>query len=245
MFEQIFDSLSPFFVDATCFVLHGLAFGTEIAEHTFLLADGRVGVITNECSGVRLCFWLMGIAMIRLRRKDMVSWLLLALSPLVAIWFNAVRCMIVLGRGMTFHDLGGFAVFAIPVLFYAMRPERVVRTRPFKAVAILAVSILGVWESTPAYANDNKQTVIPTVRGITLGEPMESPSHVTLSWHPDAGQEIKPTQRVRVYWRDANNPGWHMAAEGYGITSATVSGFYINRDTDWIVEVHGEEGGAQ
>ena len=80
----------------------------------------------------------------------------------------------------------------------------------------------------------------PTVRGITLGSPMETPSEIALEWKADEGREIRSNQLVRVYWRDAYN-GWTLAAEGYGITNAVINGFFINRDTDWMVEVEDDE----
>lgn len=88
-----------------------------------------------------------------------------------------------------------------------------------------------------AYGSTKPEPITPTVRGITLGEPMETPTSVSLEWTPDEGREIKSNQMVRVYWRDASSGGWRLATEGLGIVSATVEGFFVNRDTDWMVEV--------
>ena len=87
------------------------------------------------------------------------------------------------------------------------------------------------------YGGTKPDPVTPQVKGITLGEPMETPGRVDLAWEPDEGTEIRSNQLVRVYWRDADNPKWNLAAEGYGITNASVVGFFVNRDTDWIVVV--------
>ena len=104
-----------------------------------------------------------------------------------------------------------------------------IRRHPWATLSIApCVAALFIYGST--------KPVTPTVRGITLGSPMETPSSVALSWQPDEGREIKTNQLVRVYWRDAYNP-WTLAAEGYGITNAVINGFFINRDTDWMVEV--------
>lgn len=124
-------------------------------------------------------------------------------------------------------------MFAV-ALAYAVRRQIAVlmgfmRAHPWASLVLSpAVSVLVVYGST-------KHT--PTVRGITLGSPMETPSHVSLEWKADEGREITTNQLVRVYWRDAYSGGWHLAAEGYGIANATISGFFINRDTDWMVEV--------
>ena len=99
------------------------------------------------------------------------------------------------------------------------------RAHPWASLVLSsAVSVLVVYGST--------NPVTPTVRGITLGSPIETPSHVSLEWKADEGSETTTNQLVRVYWRDAYSGGWHLAAEGYGITNATISGFFINRDTD-------------
>lgn len=235
MLDGLYEILDPIFTDATCFVMRGFAFGSEVAEHTFMLSDGRIGTVINECSGARLFVVLLILGAIRLLRRDRASWAWLACSPIVAVLFNAIRCMIVLGRGMAFHDIGGFSVFAIPVMIYALCPEWVVQTRQIKIGTSLAFSALCIWIATPAYSNDTKP-ITPTVRGITLGSPMETPSSVALEWQADEGREIKTNQLVRVYWRDAYTP-WTLAAEGYGITNAVINGFFINRDTDWMVEV--------
>lgn len=86
--------------------------------------------------------------------------------------------------------------------------------------------------------------VVPTVKGITLGFPMETPTSVSLAWSADEGQSIHSNDNVKVYWRDAElNSAWMLALEGFGITNACVSGFFIDRNTDWmvVVEPHQEE----
>ena len=119
-------------------------------------------------------------------------------------------------------------------ILYRIRKEvsallGVVRNHPWAALFLSpCVLVLVVYGST--------KPVTPTVRGITLGSPMETPSSVALEWQADEGREIKTNQLVRVYWRDAFTL-WSLAAEGYGITNAVINGFFINRDTDWMVEV--------
>ena len=235
--NDLIEYLSPYFAEATVCVMKGLAFGDKCIGRTFFLSDGRFGTITDACSGAGLFVVLVILALIRLRLRNKVSWGMLLATPFVSVAFNAIRCMIVIGRGISIHDLMGFAVFTIPVMVYALMPYGVVKSKSFRKCAMLVVAALGVWKSTPAYANGNKELITPTVRGITLGSPMETPTSVSLSWKADEGREIKPEQRVRVFWRDAYNKDWNMAVEGYGITNATVKGFFINRDTDWLVEV--------
>ena len=139
------------------------------------------------------------------------------------------------------HAVLDLCVAALAALFlgtlaYAVRDRLsalvgFMRAHPWASLVLSpAVAVLVVYGST-------KPTPTPTVKGITLGSPMETPSHVSLEWQADEGKEITTNQLVRVYWRDAYSGGWHLAAEGYGITNATVSGFFINRDTDWMVEV--------
>lgn len=235
--NDLIEYLSSYFAEATVWVMNGLAFGDKCIGRTFFLSDGRFGTITDACSGAGLFVVLVILALIRLRLRNKVSWGMLLATPFVSVAFNAIRCMIVIGRGISIHDLMGFAVFTIPVMVYALMPYGVVKSKSFRKCAMLVVAALGVWKSTPAYANGNKELITPTVRGITLGSPMETPTSVSLSWKADEGREIKPEQRVRVFWRDAYNKDWNMAVEGYGITNATVKGFFINRDTDWLVEV--------
>ena len=127
------------------------------------------------------------------------------------------------------------AAIAVGALLYGIRREasaglEKVRRHPWLALLLSpGVAWLVVYGST--------KPVTPTVRGITLGSPMETPTSVALEWKADEGVEIGTNQLVRLYWRDAYSGGWHLAAEGYGITNATISGFFINRDTDWMVEV--------
>ena len=243
--NDLIEYLSPYFAEATVCVMKGLAFGDKCIGRTFFLADGRFGTITDACSGAGLFVVLVILALIRLRLRNKISWGMLLATPFVSVAFNAIRCMIVIGRGISIHDLMGFAVFTIPVMVYALMPYGVVKSKSFRKCAMLVVAALGVWKSTPAYANGNKELITPTVRGITLGSPMETPTSVSLSWKADEGREIKPEQRVRVFWRDAYNKDWNMAVEGYGITNATVKGFFINRDTDWLVEVEALDEGEE
>lgn len=106
------------------------------------------------------------------------------------------------------------------------------KAHPFAALVLSAPMIaFALYGST--------KQVTPTVKGITLGSPMETPTEIELSWTPDDGTVIQSNQLVRVYWRDASNPKWQLATEGYGITNATIKGFFISTDTDWIVEVEG------
>ena len=130
--------------------------------------------------------------------------------------------------------LAALAACLLGAILYRVRKEAsavlgAVRRHPIAAL-FLSPFIVGmvVYGST--------KPVVPTVRGITLGSPMETPSSVALAWRPDEGKEIKTNQLVRVYWRDAYTP-WTLAAEDYGITNAVISGFFINRDTDWMIEV--------
>ncbi|MBQ2629212.1 MAG: hypothetical protein IJG13_05995 [Kiritimatiellae bacterium] len=125
------------------------------------------------------------------------------------------------------------AVFLGAFLYRARKDVSIVfgmvRRHPWSAIVLSPVFV-------SLYLFGATKPVNPTLRGITLGSPMETPSSVALSWQPDEGREINSNQLVRVYWRDAYTP-WTLAAEGYGITNATVHGFFINRDTDWMVEI--------
>lgn len=132
--------------------------------------------------------------------------------------------------------VAGLGAMLLCLLFLAVRNQLAalmgfMRAHPWASLVLSpAVAVLVVYGST-------KPTPTPTVKGITLGSPMETPSSVSLEWQADEGKEITTNQMVRVYWRDAYNGGWHLAAEGYGMTNATITGFFINRDTDWMVEV--------
>lgn len=125
-------------------------------------------------------------------------------------------------------------ILVLGMMLYSIRRKvsailGMVRRHPWGALLLTPCGlVLFVYGST--------KPVTPTVRGITLGAPMETPSGVTLEWRADEGKEIKTNQLVRVYWRDAYTP-WTLAVEGYGITNAVVDGFFINRDTNWMVEV--------
>jgi hypothetical protein len=112
---------------------------------------------------------------------------------------------------------------------------RAVKSHPIMALFISAPLFVFV-----LHGSTKPSPVTPTVKGITLGSPMETPTSVELEWAPDDGTEIKSNQLVRVYYRDASNPKWQLAAEGYGITNAVVKGFFIWTDTDWLVEIEGE-----
>ena len=130
--------------------------------------------------------------------------------------------------------LASLAAIILGIILYLARKQvsvalGAVRRYPIASIFLSpGIIVMVVYGST--------KPVTPTVRGITLGEPMETPSSVTLEWQADEGREIKTNQLVRVYWRDAYTP-WTLAVEGRGITNAVVSGFFINRDTDWMVEV--------
>lgn len=139
-------------------------------------------------------------------------------------------------RSMCALCLAAVPMLLFCLLVYAIRRElaalmRFLSRHPWAGMVLCPfVAALVVYGST-------KPTPTPTVKGITLGEPMETPSSVSLEWQADEGKEITTNQLVRVYWRDAYNGGWHLAAEGYGMTNATITGFFINRDTDWMVEI--------
>jgi hypothetical protein len=123
------------------------------------------------------------------------------------------------------------------LVLYTCRDKFVQLFKEIKAHPI--ASLFFLIPLTVLFVYGSTKQVTPTVKGITLGSPMETPTSVELAWTPDDGTEIQSNQLVRVYWRDAYNPKWHLATEGYGITNATVTGFYISADTDWIVEVEG------
>ena len=137
-------------------------------------------------------------------------------------------------RTLMYICLAALAAMALFAVAYAVRSQLSrlcggIRRHPI-ASALLAPAVFCL------YVYGSTKPVTPTVRGITLGSPMETPSSVSLAWKADEGREIRSNQLVRVYWRDAYTP-WTLAAEGYGITNATVNGFFINRDTDWMVEI--------
>ena len=136
--------------------------------------------------------------------------------------------------------LAAFAVsFAAWALCAMRRPLDVmlsrVRRHPW-ATVILSPAVFALF----VYGSTKPDPITPTVRGIILGSPMETPSSVALEWKADEGREIRTNQLVRVYWRDAYTP-WTLAAEGYGMTNAVINGFFVNRDTDWMVEVEDDE----
>lgn len=140
---------------------------------------------------------------------------------------------------LLYFCLAALAIAFLALLAYSMsgmisRLFRWIKSHPVLALMLsapVAVFVLhGSTKPTP---------VTPTVKGITLGSPMETPTEIELSWTPDAGTVIQTNQLVRVYWRDASNPKWQLATEGYGITNATIKGFFVSTDTDWLVEVEG------
>ena len=137
-------------------------------------------------------------------------------------------------RTLMYICLAALAAMALFAVAYAVRSQLSrlcggIRRHPI-ASALLAPAVFCL------YVYGSTKPVTPTVRGITLGSPAETPSSVSLAWKADEGREIRSNQLVRVYWRDAYT-SWTLAAEGYGITNATVNGFFINRDTDWMVEI--------
>lgn len=141
---------------------------------------------------------------------------------------------------LLYFCLAALAIAFLALLAYSIsgmisRLFRWIKSHPALALMLSApVAVFVLHGSTKP-----STPVTPTVKGITLGSPMETPTEIELNWTPDDGTVIRSNQLVRVYWRDASNPKWHLAVEGYGITNATVSGFYISADTDWIVEVEG------
>ena len=137
-------------------------------------------------------------------------------------------------RTVMYICLAALAAMALFAVVYAVHGQLSrlcgwIRRHPI-ASALLAPAVFCL------YVYGSTKPVTPTVRGITLGSPAETPSSVSLAWKADEGREIRSNQLVRVYWRDAYT-SWTLAAEGYGITNATVNGFFINRDTDWMVEI--------
>lgn len=137
--------------------------------------------------------------------------------------------------------LAAVLLLLFSLLVYSIRREldvfiRFLNLHPWAGLLLCPLVVALV-----AYGSTKPEPITPTVRGITLGEPMETPTSVSMDWLPDEGREIKSNQMVRVYWRDAYYPGRHLAAEGYGMTNATISGFFINRDTEWWVEVEPSE----
>ena len=137
-------------------------------------------------------------------------------------------------RTLMYICLAALAAMALFAVVYAVRIQLSrlcggIRRHPI-ASALLAPAVFCL------YVYGSTKPVTPTVRGITLGSPAETPSSVSLAWKADEGREIRSNQLVRVYWRDAYT-SWTLAAEDYGITNATVNGFFINRDTDWMVEI--------
>lgn len=145
--------------------------------------------------------------------------------------------MVAIQYGIMYGCLALLALGLLVLGVYAIREPlsriaSAVKAHPV-AAAVLAIPF------TALVIHGSTKQVVPTVKGISLGSPMETPTEVRLSWQADEGTEIKTNQRVRVLWRDGYSGGWKVAAEGYGITNAVISGFFINRDTDWLVEVEG------
>lgn len=138
---------------------------------------------------------------------------------------------------LLYFCLAALAIAFLALLAYSMsgmisRLFRWIKSHPAPALMLsapVAVFVLhGSTKPTP---------VTPTVKGITLGSPMETPTEIELSWTPDDGTVIRSNQLVRVLYRSAAEPKWAVALEGYGLTNATIKGFFISTDTDWIVEV--------
>lgn len=115
------------------------------------------------------------------------------------------------------------------------------RMRGMSLASVFVSAALAVWFWV--YAAE-KHEVVPTVKGITLGKPMETPNGVHVVWGADEGQTIHSNDAVKVYWRNAEMfASWQLGAEGLGITNAFVSGFFLDRNTDWkvVVEPHQDE----
>lgn len=136
--------------------------------------------------------------------------------------------------------LAALAIAFLALLAYSMigmvaRLFRWIKSHPVHALILSApVAALVLHGSTKP-----STPVTPTIKGITLGSPMETPTEIELSWKPDDGTVIQSNQLVRVLYRHAAEPKWAVALEGYGLTNATIKGFFISTDTDWIVEVEG------
>lgn len=136
--------------------------------------------------------------------------------------------------------LAALAIALLGLLAYSMsgmisRLFRWIKSHPVLALMLSApVAVFVLHGSTKP-----PTPVTPTVKGITLGSPMETPTEIELAWTPDDGTVIQSNQLVRVLYRSAAEPKWAVALEGYGLTNATIKGFFISTDTDWIVEVEG------
>lgn len=136
--------------------------------------------------------------------------------------------------------LAALAIAFLALLAYSMsgmisRLFRWIKSHPALVLMLSApVSVFVLHGSTKP-----PTPVTPTVKGITLGSPMETPTEIELAWTPDDGSVIQSNQLVRVLYRSAAEPKWAVALEGYGITNATIKGFFIWTDTDWLVEVEG------
>jgi hypothetical protein len=236
--DFLYDFLAPFFRDATVLFLRGVCFADKCVGNTFYLADGRSGMITLDCSGAGLFISLVIIAILRFRPRK-VNFIMLAATPIVAVVFNAIRCMLIIGRGITIHDIGGFAIFAVPVLFYALVDYKVL-SKPFaKMAAMLMVGAFCTWRATPAYANGVKEdTNVVDVVNIKLREVVASSKDVKLQWEVSDNDN---SRTIHVLYRDKTHDGmWIELATLSGVTNAAINGFFIDRDTEWKVNTQGE-----
>lgn len=229
--------LDTIFVELTTSLMVGFGFGDHHVGNTFFLADGSVGRVMPECSGAGLFLVLLFFALIRFRRRR-ANCIMLLITPVVAVLFNAIRCMMVIGHGMLMHDVGGFAIFAVPVLTYAMLDYGIIDRKWTGRTAMLALAAFGLWRATPAYANDNKTpSNVVDVVGITLHEVVASSKDVKLAWTSSNGTNMN---EIHVFYRDKERDGlWVELATISGATNATINGFFIDRNTEWKVDTLG------
>jgi len=216
--------LDSFFVSLTGCLVKGMALGHEIGENVFQLVDGRTCHIADVCSGSRLFVTLVAISILRLvsKPKDRLTWALLAATPLVVGMFNVTRCLIVAQRSMAVHDYAGFALFAIPVLFYAMHPERILRKRSVQVVGALLLSSICTWSATPAYANDNKPASVSVYVDeyvIDNGSYATTNGYFVARWNLRAG--VNPMSTLHIACR----PKGDESAEWEDLTSCSASLF--------------------
>lgn len=135
----------------------------------------------------------------------------------------------------------GLAALAAFALWPALRFVGAVLRRAFRLLRgmnLIEAALVSVLVCLLcAYAAEKHIT--PTVKGITLGFPLESPTGVRLAWGADEGQEIHSNDVVKVYWRNAEGLAteWQLGAEGLGITNAFVEGFFLDRNTSWMVVI--------
>ena len=236
--DYLYGFLAPFFRDATVSFMRGLCFGEKCVDNVFYLADGRFGMVTLDCSGAGLFLVLVAISLLRFRLRK-VNFIMLAATPIVTIVFNAIRCMLIIGHGVMMHDMGGFAIFAVPILLYALLDYKVI-SRPFaKTAAMLVIGAFCTWRATPAYANGNKpDTNVVDVVNIKLREVVASSKDVKLQWEVSDNDN---SRTIHVLYRDKTRDGmWIELATLSGVTNAAINGFFIDRDTEWKVNTQGE-----